>query len=108
MWDQVEPHQCTARPSQTFTSTVAPAAYFGDNALLAKFYAGTPTSLSGRVTKNGQAIVLQVPRVTYKGGGNPAASGKNADVMLDLDGAASVDALTGAHVLLDRLYYVES
>lgn len=81
--------------------------YFGDSTLLAKFYAGTPTSRNTRVQKNGQALIWQFPRVTYRSDGNPAAGGKNQDVMLPLGWQASKDDLTNAHVLLDRIEYCE-
>lgn len=82
--------------------------YFGDNTLLAKFYAGTPTSRNVRVQKNGQTLIYQFPRVTYRSDGNPAASGKNTDVMLPLGWQASYDSLTNAHALLDRVEYFET
>lgn len=90
------------------TVTVKATTYFGDNSLLAKFYNGTPTALLTRVQKNGQAVVVQFPRLTYRDGGNPSASAKNQDVQLPLDGQASYDALTGAHILMDRLPYYEA
>lgn len=81
--------------------------YFGDNAMLAKFYAGTPSSLASRVDKNGQALIFAFPRVTYRGDGNPNATAKNTDVMLPLQWQASKDSLIGAHATLDRLPYFE-
>lgn len=82
--------------------------YFGDNSLLAKFYAGTPSAISSRMTKNGQALIWTFPRVTYKGGGNPQATGKNTDVMLALDFTAAIDTtLTQKQVQLDRIEYFE-
>ncbi len=82
-------------------------AYFGDANLYNKFQNGTPSSLSSRVAKNGQATIFEVPRATYRGGGNPDVTGKNTDVMISLDYQASYDALTAAHVTLSRLEYVE-
>jgi len=82
--------------------------YFGSNALLAKFYAGTPSSLNARTAKDSQAIIFQFPRITYRGDGNPSASGKNSDAMLPLSWQASIDTLTNAHVLCDRLEYYEA
>jgi len=80
--------------------------YFGSNAMLQKFYDGTPTSIASWIEKNGQALVWQFPRVTYRGDGNPNASGKNTDVMLPLSWQASKDPATGAQVILDRFEYV--
>jgi hypothetical protein len=80
--------------------------YFGSNVMLAKFYAGTPTSIASWIEKNGQAIVWQFPRATYRGEGNPNASGKNTDVMLPLQFQASKDPATGAQVIMDRLEYI--
>ncbi|MGE0290272.1 MAG: phage tail tube protein [Bradyrhizobium sp.] len=81
--------------------------YFGDDSLLAKFYAGTPTALNSRVQRNGQAMIFQVPRATYRSDGNPAVSGKNTDVMLPLGFQASYDTLTAAHLLLDRIEFYQ-
>jgi Phage tail tube protein len=83
-------------------------AYFGSLFLLNKFYAGTPTSLNSRIFKNSQAVIIDVPRATYRGGGSPAVSGKNTDVNLSLDYQASYDQLTGAHLTMNRMEYVES
>ena len=81
--------------------------YFGDNGLLAKFYDGTPTSINSRFTKNSQALIIQFPRVTHRGGGDPNVGGKNQDVMLNLEFTASKDANTSAVIVLDRLEYYE-
>ncbi len=90
----------------TVTGTID--TYFGDNALLTKFYNGTPSSISSRVTKNSQALIWTFPRVTYKGGGNPQATAKNNDVMLQLEFTASIDTtLTNKAVQLDRIEYFE-
>jgi hypothetical protein len=59
------------------------------------------------VAKNGQAVIFDVPRATYRGGGNPATTGKNTDIMLSLDYQASIDTLTNAHALMHRLEYFE-
>ncbi len=89
------------------TVTVALNSYFGSNALYAKLLAGTPTNVNTRVTKNNQATIWAVPRLTATDG-NPNAQGKNQDVMLPLQLGASRDDLTAAHVILDRLEYVEA
>jgi hypothetical protein len=81
--------------------------YFGSNAILAKFYAGTPTSILMAAVKDGKGVAFQFPRVTYRGGTNPSATGKNTDVMLALDFTASKDTLTNASILMDRFDYVE-
>jgi len=81
--------------------------YFGDDTLLAKFYAGTLTALNARVAKNSQALVWQFPQVTLNAGGNPQATAKNTDVMQNFDFSASIDTLTSAVVLCDRLEYFE-
>ncbi len=51
-------------------------------------------------------LVIQFPRVTYRGGGDPNIGGKNKDVMLNLEFTASKDANTSAVIVLDRLEYV--
>lgn len=81
--------------------------YFGSNSLLAKRYLGTITNVNARVTKDSQALVFQFPRVTFRGGGDPNATGKNTDIELGMDFTASMDTLTSSHVLLDRLPYIE-
>jgi hypothetical protein len=59
----INPGECNV--SGTITT------YFGDNTLLAKFYAGSTTSISSRIAKNNQALIWTFPHVLYKGGGNP-------------------------------------
>jgi hypothetical protein len=94
------PGECTVTGKSDF--------YFGDNAILAKFYAGTPSSQFMAISKAGRALVFGIPRITYRGGTNPSVSGKNTDVMIALDWQASKDPLTGVSVLLDRFEYVEA
>ena len=89
------------------TVTTKTDTYFGDDTLLTKYYNGTATSLNSRVQKNSQAVIFTFPRVTYRGGGNPNAGSKNADVMLPLEGQASVDTTTSSHVSCDRFDYYE-
>lgn len=81
--------------------------YFGDNSLLTKFYNGTSSSLSSRVSKNSQALIWTFPHITYKGGGNPQASGKNVDLMISLDWSATIDTTTNCQVQLDRFDWFE-
>lgn len=81
--------------------------YFGDNTLLAKFYAGTASSLSTRVAKDSQALIYTLPAITYRGGGNPNATAKATDTMLSLQFQSSYDSVTGAHICCDRLNYYE-
>ncbi len=82
--------------------------YFGSATEVQAFYDGTPRGINARVGKNGQALIFQVPRAVYRGGGNPQATAKNTDVMADFDYQASQDALTNAHVILDRMEYYEA
>lgn len=90
-----------------FLATVTVEKYFGSSDVLDAFYNGTPTSVSQRVQKNGQAIIYQWPRITYRGGGDPQNQSKNNDVRLSLQGQSSYDTLTGAHMLCDRVEYYE-
>jgi len=79
--------------------------YFGDNAMLAKLYAGTASSLNSLVSKNSQAIIFSIPRDTLRSG-VPTIDGKNTDVMLNASFQASIDtALTSAQILCDRVEY---
>lgn len=81
------------------------SAYFGDNVLLAKLYAGTASSINCRVAKNSQALIFSIPRETLRSGA-PQAGSKNQDVMIDADWQASIDTTyTNAQVLLDRVEY---
>jgi hypothetical protein len=80
--------------------------YFGDNAMLAKLYAGTLTSINARVARNSQALIFAFPSVTITSGA-PVASAKNQDVVLDAQFSATLDSTTGAQALLDRLDYWE-
>jgi hypothetical protein len=85
--------------------------YFGNNALLTKYLAGTPTSLSTYAynSLSGQALIFAIPRVIFAGDGSPNASGRNVDVMLPLSWTASKDeTVTGAMITLDRFEYVEN
>ena len=91
------------------TGTIEP--YFGDNALLTKYLAGTATSLASAVynSLSKQALVFAVPRLFFAGDGSPNASGRNVDVMLPLSWRASKDEdVTSAMITLDRFEYVEN
>jgi hypothetical protein len=81
--------------------------YFGDNALLTKFYNGTATAINSRVTKNSQALIYQIPRAVIRTDANPQATAKNTDVMLNASWQASIDTDTNAHVMCDRIPYYE-
>lgn len=94
-------HECTV------TGTIN--TYFGSNALLAKFYAGTPTSIVAIMAKAPQAVIVTIPRAIYNGEGNPNASGKNQDIMLSLAWRASKDeTYTNALITMDRFEYYEA
>ncbi len=82
--------------------------YFGSLDEVNAFYAGTPRSINARIDKNGQALIYQIPRAIYRGGGNPNASAKNQQVMADFDYQASVDPLTNAQIIIDRIPYFEA
>lgn len=81
--------------------------YFGNDTELAAFYAGTTRPINTRVAKANQAIIFQVPRATYKTGGNPSATAINTDVMAKFGFQASFDSATSAHIIVDRLEYYE-
>lgn len=87
--------------------TVTLETYFGSRALLQKLLASTPTNVNSRIAIDNQAIVFGVPRMTFTEG-SVSAGGKNQDTMLPLTAMASKDALTGAHILLDRLEYYQA
>jgi hypothetical protein len=80
--------------------------YFGSNTLYANFIAGTPSSLSAIATKNNQALIVTLPRITYSSGA-PSAAGQNQDVMLSLGWMASYDTTTACQIQMDRLEYYE-
>ncbi|PWJ93523.1 hypothetical protein C8D77_101202 [Mesorhizobium loti] len=87
--------------------TVTMGTYFGSNALLAKLFAGTATNINIRTAKNSQAMVFAAPRLTYTDG-QANATAKNTDTKLPLTSMASIDTLTNATILLDRLEYFEA
>ncbi|WP_454917308.1 phage tail tube protein [Xanthobacter sediminis] len=80
--------------------------YFGSGTAYADYLAGVPTNAFAVLTKNGQATVFGLPRLT-RTEGNPNAGGKNQDVMLQFTAQASKDPLMNAHIMLDRLEYFE-
>jgi len=80
--------------------------YFGSDALLGKLLAGTVSNINLRTAKNSRAVIFAVPRITFTDG-SPSAGGKNQDVMVPLQSMASYDALTNAHIVIDRLEYWE-
>lgn len=80
--------------------------YFGDNSLLAKFFAGTITSLNVRTVGNSRAVILTLPQITYNANGSPNAGGMDQDVMLPLGWKASKEeTVTNAMVLMDRFEF---
>ncbi len=81
--------------------------YFGSNSLLTKLLNGTVSNVNARVQKNSQAVVFALPRLTFTGG-SPSAGAKNQDVMLPLTAMASMDELTNAQMIIDRLEYYEA
>lgn len=81
--------------------------YFGSLGEVTAFRNGIPRNINSRAQKNGQALIWQVPRATYRGGGQPQATAKNTQVMADFDYQGSQDIATNAHILLDRFEYVE-
>ncbi|MCV9997327.1 phage tail tube protein [Pararhizobium sp. YC-54] len=87
--------------------TVTMETYFGSKVLLDKLFNSTPTNINARISKDGQALIYGVPRLTFTEG-STSAGGKNQDSMLPLTAMASKDTLTGAHILLDRLEYFEA
>lgn len=95
----INPGQCTV--------TGRLVSYFGSDTLLAKLYAGTASAINARVTKNSQALIFQMPRVTLRSG-VPAAGAKNQDVTLDAQWQASLDTVTNSQIILDRLQYYET
>lgn len=85
-----------------FDVNVEAEAYFGDNTLLAKLMAGTPTAYNEWAAMNSQMVVWDVPRVTWEDGA-PSASGKNADVTTPLKGSASYESTFAAHLIINRI-----
>lgn len=76
--------------------------YFGSSALYQKYLSGSETSLVLRLQKDGQAIVLTLPRVKFEKG-TVTAQGENQDVMAELDFRALRDSLTDATIQIDRV-----
>lgn len=80
--------------------------YFGSGQSLQDYIAGLPTALRIAVQKDSQALGITIPRLT-RTAGSPSAQGKNQDVMIQYTATASKDTLTGCHIQLDRLEFVE-
>lgn len=80
--------------------------YFGSNSLYAKLLAGTVGAVNVRTVKDSQAIIIQLPRLTFTEGA-PNAQQKNTDVTLPLQLSSSLDTATNAHVWVDRVPYYE-
>ena len=82
--------------------TAKMSTYFGSSALYQKYLGGTETSLVLCLQKDGQAIVITLPRVKFEKG-TVVAQGENQDVMAELDFRALRDPSTGAMIQIDRL-----
>ncbi|MBP2229665.1 hypothetical protein J2847_002964 [Azospirillum agricola] len=80
--------------------------YFGNDTLLGKVMAGTPTSLNTRMEKGGKALIWEAPRLIPREG-DPSVGGKNQDVMLPLRLTASKDSLTGSQLILNRFEFFQ-
>lgn len=77
--------------------------YFADGALYGKYLAGTPTSLSFRVTDAvGNAYVFTLPRVKLTQGAI-VAGGPDQDIVADFQYQALRDPATNATIQIDRL-----
>jgi hypothetical protein len=81
--------------------------FFGSGAMLTKLLEGTPSNINIRAAKNGRATIFAVPRLTFTDG-SPSAGAKNQRVTVPLQSMASMDPLTNAHIILDRLEYWEN
>lgn len=80
--------------------------YFGDLTLYNKYVAGTATSLTVRMEKTSQAIIVTLPKIEFTDGGAPA-QGINQDVMVDLPFQALLDTVTNCQMQMDRINYYE-
>lgn len=90
-----------------FSVTGRANTYFGSNSLYAKFLAGTATAINAIAAKNGQAVIWDAPRVTYRSG-SPNVTGKNTDTMLPLDWQASAETTYfNASFIINRMEYLE-
>jgi hypothetical protein len=78
------------------------SSYFGSAALYQKYLAGTETSFNLRLAKDGQAIVITLPRVKFEKG-TVVAQGENQDVMAELDFRALRDPTLGCTAQIDRV-----
>ncbi len=87
--------------------TVNLETYFKTGDLLDRLFDNLPTNVNAIVTKNSQAVIYSLPRLTYTGGA-PSAGAKNQDVMLPLSGMASIDPLTESHIMMSRFEYYEA
>jgi hypothetical protein len=92
--------------SHSFKASGTLETYFGDNSLLAKFFAGTLTSINVRTVGNSRAVILTLPQITYNANGSPNAGGTDQDIMLPLGWKASKEeTVTNAMALFDRFEF---
>ncbi len=81
--------------------------YFGSDTLYNKLLNNTPSNVSSIATKNNQALILTIPRMTYVSGA-PNAGGKNQDIMLSMSFTGSIDTTTNCQIQFDRVEYYEA
>lgn len=81
---------------------------FGDNTILARYLAGTPTALNCCIQKNAQMVFVTLPHVVLNSDGNANAGAKNQLINASFGFRASKDdALTNSIISFDRLEYFE-
>lgn len=80
--------------------------YYKTLAIYNKVLNATETSLNWRVDKDSKALVFDVPRAKFEGG-NPNASGRNQDVMLEATYRGLLHSTFGCAIQLSRLEYFE-
>lgn len=111
MIESIDAEAAQGIEGHSFEVTGSLTPYFGNNALLTKYLAGTATSIASYVynSATNQAVLFSLPRVIYAGDGSPNATGRNVDVMLPLSFTASKDeTVTNCMAWFQRFEYVEA
>ena len=91
-----------------FTVTGSLNTYFGDPTIYQKVINNTKTSFDirfGRTDGNRESLLIDLPSIKLSGGA-PSVSGKNADVMIDGEFTAFMDATKLYTISVGRFWYL--
>lgn len=80
---------------------------FGDQTVVARYQAGTPTSINIAMSKLSSMVFITIPRAVMNSDGNPNAGGKNQLINASFGFRGSIDTVTNSIISMDRLEYFE-